>query len=268
VSTAAVALAVAAAATMLLFALRARRHALSLRDSVNTLQRELAAEHGRLDKRARQEREWLAVMAHELRSPVSAVLGYSELLADGTLGPLDTPASDALRRMHHAAEQLLRIIEGIDDLATDSTAAAAPVELVSARDLIEYAAAALRTDAEARRIQVIIEAADTTLSTRPDSAQRALTLALGAALKVSSGGTIRIAADEGPDAGIVITGSRLDPQRDDPDAARAAGAQLTGAGLRLILARNTAAHAGGALHLERAADDSTTLRLLLPAPSV
>jgi signal transduction histidine kinase len=253
---------------MLLFALRARRHALTLRDSVNELQHELDAERGHLDERARQEREWLAVMAHELRSPVSAVLGYSELLADGTLGPIDGPASDALRRMHHAAEQLLRIIEGIDDLATGSAAAAAPVEAVSALELIEHAAAALHTEAESRRIEVIIEAADRTLSTRPDTARRALTLALGAAFKVSSGGTIRIAADDGPDAAIVITGSRLDPTRDDPDAARAAGAQLTGAGLRLSLARHTAAHTGGTLHLERAADQSTTLRLLLPAPSV
>jgi signal transduction histidine kinase len=76
------------------------------------------------------EREWLAVLAHELRSPVGAVLGYAELINDGALGAMDPRIADAVVRMGRAADQILSLVQGLEDLAQlNDTEPAAPEDV-------------------------------------------------------------------------------------------------------------------------------------------
>lgn len=52
-----------------------------------------------------------AGLAHELRQPVQAALGYSELLATGTFGALKTEQEDAARRVHELIVGLAGMLE-------------------------------------------------------------------------------------------------------------------------------------------------------------
>jgi DNA-binding response OmpR family regulator len=57
----------------------------------------------------------LIEMRHELRTPVNAILGYSELLLEEHVGSLTAAARHDLERMIEAGHQLLRIVcEGLD----------------------------------------------------------------------------------------------------------------------------------------------------------
>jgi signal transduction histidine kinase len=216
-----------------------------------------------LSARGTSHREWLAVLGHELRSPVAAILGYGELLADGTFGSLDARAGDAVQRLRSAADQLLGLIDGIDSGGTWSEEA--PPSTVDAGAIINAAADALRHEADARHVQLTVEDGDASFTTSPLAAERTLRLALGAAIKVSGGSRLRIFAERLPEPRIVIAGTRLDPIGDDPaHASQPPGRALTGAALRIALARDAARAHGGAVTLHEG-EEGTRVLITVPA---
>jgi signal transduction histidine kinase len=195
--------------------------------------------------------DWNAVLGHELRTPVSAILGYQELLEDGTLGPLPPAAADALDRIRLAARQLVALVDAVEG-SSDGNAAAA----IAARDIIDHALDTVRFEAEGRATRIDTRDTDLVFVTRRIDACRALALILGAAVKVTPAGTLTVAAGADPDPLLSISGANLDPVRDTLARDR----PLTGAGLRLELARAAAARVSGSLDLH----DTGTVLLRLP----
>jgi signal transduction histidine kinase len=102
-------------------------------------------------------RQMTADIAHDLRTPLSVILGYSEALADGKLP--GTP--ETYEAMHLQAQHLNRLI---DDLRTLSLADAGQLSLlrrpVEPRDLLEHTALAHLPAAESRRIALTVDADD------------------------------------------------------------------------------------------------------------
>jgi two-component system, cell cycle sensor histidine kinase PleC len=213
---------------------------------------------------ARPDDELFPVLAHELRSPVAAILGYQELLAEGTFGDLDARTLDVLHRIRFAALQLSMLIDGMEVLGAGRAASDGPPEPVSAGDLVDRAMDALRLEAQARNIDLRADAGNIMIHTHPIDSCRALTLALGAAIKASPGGTIIVTAESNPVPAILINGSALDSTTDAPGASSVSGRDTpTGPGLRLAFADATARLTGGSVRLE-AGKGGTRVRLELP----
>jgi two-component system, OmpR family, sensor kinase len=252
-------------AAMMLYSRRSARRAAEAQQRMAALHAELGREHNRIERQAGLQREWLAVLAHELRSPVSAVTGYAELLAEGAVGNLDARAGDVVARIGQAADQLLRLIEAIEDMGAERSTSHEDVRLASARLLLLAAVEAARADAESRSVALVAGDGDAPLATRHDQALRTIQLALGAALKVSAGGTLHIDIADADPVTLVIAGSRLDPLRDDPDHVHdEPGLRLTGAALRLGLARRTARNVDGTVTLH-GTPGGVELRVTLPS---
>lgn len=196
--------------------------------------------------------EWSAVLGHELRSPVATILGYQELLAEGTFGPLPPDIADAIRRIGFAAEQLLLIIDAIEPDHDDDELA----EALLAQDVITGIVDLARLEAEGRGVRIDVSQDGVRLVTRRADAARALALVLGAAVKVSPGATLRVAASDDSVPRITVFGASLDPERDyiAPDN------PLTPAAFRLQLARVVAGRVGGTVDV----DPSGSVHLVLP----
>jgi two-component system, cell cycle sensor histidine kinase PleC len=205
-----------------------------------------------------RQRELYPVVAHELRSPIAAILGYEELLEDGTFGQLDERGLDALQRIRFAAVQLTGLVEGLDHFGVDPAAADEPADVVVASDLVTQAVAALQFDAAARGIDVRIDADPTVFRTRAGPARRALNLAMSAAVKATPRGVLLVSVRPGT---IHIDGTALDPAADDPSGPPARA--LTGPGLRLAFALAAARQAGGTLSLE---PSGSTTRVVIRLP--
>jgi len=65
----------------------------------------------------RMKSEFLANMSHELRSPLNGIIGFSEILFDGRLGPLADRQKEILGRVLTSAKHLLQLINDVLDLS-------------------------------------------------------------------------------------------------------------------------------------------------------
>lgn len=78
---------------------------------------ELQRQNQRVQAASRMKSEFLANMSHELRSPLNGIIGFSELLYDGRLGPLGESQKECAGRILNGANHLLRLISDVLDLA-------------------------------------------------------------------------------------------------------------------------------------------------------
>jgi two-component system phosphate regulon sensor histidine kinase PhoR len=102
-------------------------------------------------------REFLADAAHELRTPVTAIAGFAETLADDALAP--AARAEFVATIRRNAERIARVVTGLLELErlearAEATAAPDAVELRPVVDAAVRAAAAARPDAPAITIDV------------------------------------------------------------------------------------------------------------------
>jgi PAS domain S-box-containing protein len=89
------------------------QYAMELRNKNEQLAHALAAARSATDAKSR----FLASMSHELRTPLNGIIGFSELLYDGKLGPISEDHRDILGDILASARHLLQLISDILDLS-------------------------------------------------------------------------------------------------------------------------------------------------------
>ncbi len=121
--------------------------------------RALSERNQALEAAAQAKTRFVASLAHELRNPLSAVIGYSELMGAGRCGPLGERAREHVSIVRDSAGHMLNLIDELLDVARIEAGQlrleTAPVDPAGiARGCI----AALRATAERREIQIALDA--------------------------------------------------------------------------------------------------------------
>ncbi len=85
--------------------------------STEETSRELAVKISELERANRLKAQFLANMSHELRTPLNSVIGFSEMILMGALGPVAEQQRDALDTIARNGRHLLGLVNDVLDLS-------------------------------------------------------------------------------------------------------------------------------------------------------
>ena len=280
---AAAAVPLAAPALLAAFELGARREAapgrLAAADDARLPARDLPAAAVRAEAatppRSEGERHRLEAVLHDLRSPLSVLRVYSDLIGEGARrGELPNP--EHLANLSREIELAERLVAG--GAAPSGGKAANPESVPAPADLVEILgslATAYRLSlAGRRRIEFIAEKPELPVAADPVALQRAFRNVLENAIKYTGeGGEIRIrAGPAGPHAFVVVKDTGIGMSAEERTRAfdygfRAAGAVASGTGgkgIGLAVTKQILEANGGRISLSSEAGYGSEVTILLP----
>jgi PAS domain S-box-containing protein len=225
---------------------------------------------------------FLAAMSHELKTPLNAVLGFSEIIRDEMLGPVGQAAyRDYAADIHKSGARLLSVINDVLDVTRlEGGALTIEARPESPQALMDQAIALARAaTGDDRVVLLALPAALPSLHIDPRRLAQALGNLLANALKFTPPqGEVRFSlaldADGGAAFTIRDTGIGMAPEmvaaaqepfrQLDGSLAR----RFEGAGLGLSIAKALAELHGGGLSIVSAPGVGTAVTLTLPAERV
>jgi signal transduction histidine kinase len=220
--------------------------------------------------------EFLATMSHELRTPIHVILGYDDLLLDGSFGPLSEEQLRALQRMRSNAQNLLELISTVLDVSQLAAGKlgieSKPVQVKELLQQIETETEELR---EQSKLFFVWEKSESlpVLQTDPGKLKVVIKNLVHNAVKFTKQGTVTIAARgkaDGveicvSDTGIGIAPDAL-PHIFEPfqrlDAAE--NPRYGGTGLGLHIVKRLLDLLGGWVEVESVVGQGSTFRVWLP----
>ena len=78
---------------------------------------ELEASNAKLSELDQSKSNFIATISHELKTPLTSIIGYAEMLGEGLVGPIRNEQKRPLNTILEKGEHLLELIEQLLDLA-------------------------------------------------------------------------------------------------------------------------------------------------------
>jgi signal transduction histidine kinase len=235
----------------------------------------------RLEALDRSKSDIIGTVSHEMRTPLTSISGYVELVLDGEGGDVPDDAKDMLRVVDRNARRLQSLVADMlmmTRLDSGEPPAREPIDIAT---LVAGAAASLRPYADARDVELAVGGAPTgTVDGDAGQLERVLTNVVENAVKFTpAGGTVTVDVHPatGPagrpavmvvvaDTGMGIPADALPHVFDR--FFRAANAQsevVPGTGLGLAIVREIVQAHGGEVTVSSVLGEGTTFRIALPA---
>lgn len=257
-----------------------RRVAIHGDDEVAELGRSFNAMATDLERVRRRERDFLANISHDLKTPLTSIQGFAGAMIDGTCPPDDYP--NAARIIYSESQRMGHLVGDILQLsrleAGELTLAVAPIDLTA---LLQTTAQRFNETAAKAGVTIRLES----LSDRPlvvladrDRMEQVLGNLVENALRYTApGGRIDLISErqEGGEPSLARlavrdTGSgiaandlpRIFERFYQADKSRVAG--RTGSGLGLAIVKELIERHGGTVHAESVVGAGTTIAMTLP----
>ncbi len=229
----------------------------------------------RLAEQANDARsKFLSMMSHDLRTPLTSVMGHVSLLASGLHGPLTDEQRDSLARIREASHELLHMINDILNFAKlESGRVEVQLSPVPVNDAIRRAEALVQVRVAEEGLTFEAQDCDgAEVIADPDRLQQVLLNLLTNAIKFTPpGGRISVScARDGDrvllrvsDTGIGIACEQL--QRVFEPFVQLDATRADGVGLGLAISRDLTRAMRGELTVESTPGEGSTFTIALPA---
>jgi signal transduction histidine kinase len=224
--------------------------------------------------------EMMSTLNHEMRTPLTSILGYLELVRDGAGGPITAEADGMLGAAEHSAQRLHSIVDEMLVLTRlDAHGLNVQMQPLDVRAVAKRVVDQLTPVAMGRRIDLVLDVGTNVPTVLGDDSQlgHALTTVAENAVKFTpDGGTVTVSVDvrDGPLPVVISvrdTGMGVPPD-DLPRlferfyrASNALGSAVTGSGLGLAIAQGVVELHGGRIRAESVLGEGTTMTITLPA---
>lgn len=217
---------------------------------------------------------FLAAVSHELRSPLNAILGFSDILAQEVDGPLSDEAREEVEQIRGSGQHLLGLINDILEFSAIESGqlklSVAPVDVVHvSNDVLREA----RLSLGKKPVEMVVTGAEPVFALADSRRLRqVLGNLVGNAVKFTEAGRIevRVESDERDvhiavsDTGKGIAEAEQATVFDDYKQAGERRGKALGTGLGLAIARRLVVAHGGQIRLESALGRGTTFFLTFP----
>lgn len=234
----------------------------------------LEARLAEAEERLQRQEEFFQMAVHDLRSPLSAIVVYAELLMNRVMGDLDNRQLEPIRTIHRNCNNLIRMAE--DVLASAKVRAGAVVPRFEPGDVTEIVRDSVRSLqglADAKNVHITLQQPEVQLH-RPldvDFLTRAFSNVLGNAIKFSPhGGEIRIGLESDErEIRVAFTdeGPGISPEKRDEifqKFRRGDAGSVSGHGLGLSIAQYFIDLHGGRILVEGVRGRGSTFLVGLP----
>lgn len=229
----------------------------------------VALRHARLYEEMRlaaiRRDRFFSSMSHDLRTPITAIVGYSELLLDGIVGPLSPPQHEMVERISQVSSHLSQLVGDILDLTRlDAGRAEFHRERIRLSELVGEATVTVGPQAHGKGIRLVLDVADVqhlVLDTDRFRVRQILVNLLSNAVKFTPEGEVRVTAGTGPGRSWIAvqdTGPGLPAGSEEAVfeeflqlPSGNGGKKEPGSGLGLAISRRLARALGGELVAER-----------------
>jgi signal transduction histidine kinase/CheY-like chemotaxis protein len=231
-----------------------------IEELVGARTRELAETNASLAAANRAKNEFLANVSHEVRTPMTAILGFADTLAERDVaGPERAEIIDTIRRN---GRHLLAILNDVLDLSKIE-AGRMRVERIpcSLRQIVEETASLLRPRADEKRLALVVEWAlplPATIQSDPVRVRQILNNLVGNAIKFTESGSVRVrVALSGPRLVIDVVDTGIGMSQEQiarlfqpfTQADSSTTRRFGGTGLGLAISRRMAQLLGGDIEL-------------------
>jgi len=211
------------------------------------------------------------VVAHELRNPLTAILGHADLLLEGA--PLTPAQRDHVDVIESASERMLTLIQGLLAQSTDAEDPPARFDLTR---LVTASIEAFEPAASASALAIdAVVAGPIEVDGDEFRLRQVIDNIISNAIKYSDRGTLRVVAavDEDGWGAVTVADEGIGMSPDDVERVftpyfRAQAAQeggVPGTGLGMGIAREIVESHGGSITVESALGHGTTVTVRLPA---
>jgi PAS domain S-box-containing protein len=224
----------------------------------------------------RMKSEFVSIVSHELRVPLSVVKGYVDMLAMEMAGAINDQQRNFLAVVKTNADRLSAIVDELLDLSRIESGKIQPdLGSVSVASVIEEVAAALRREFSEKNLRLDVSVPPDLPETLADHNRLAqvVTNLLTNALKYTPAGWVRVSAFEvGGVVQVDVADSGIGMTQDDCRklfarffrASTSRGRDIPGTGLGLSITRSLVEMHGGRIWVESAVGQGSTFSFTIP----
>lgn len=100
-----------------IYLIRSVKREVEQRERIEKLAKDLEVANEKLKELDRMKSEFLSLASHQIRSPLTAIKGYSSMLIDGDFGDISLRAKEAVRTIFTSCQNLITIVNDFLDIS-------------------------------------------------------------------------------------------------------------------------------------------------------
>ena len=236
----------------------------------------LTVANEKLEEANKHKSQFLANVNHELRTPLSSIIGYARLVRRDTEGQISSLQRENLEDLLRNAERLLGLIDSLLDFAKiEAGKMEVTLEAVKIYPLVQEATAIVESMLNENSVRIVrdIPADIAPLHTDREKLRQIILNLLGNAVKFTDGGEIRVSAYQQngdfklavADTGIGIDKADFAGIFEEFDRGRLmSDGRYRGTGLGLAIVRRLVDVLGGSIAVESEVGKGSTFIVTLP----